>query len=614
MGICCIAIVFAIAIACIPHSVSEAVSYYSGGYYYYLNGNNAVIETYDGPGGVVNIPSRLDGYSVVGIGDYAFDFKFGIVEVNIPNGVTWIGTGAFQYCLDMKKITIPSTVTEIRTYAFHMNTVEVMEFKRATPPAFGAYAFSNTNNLHTINVAAGSYNSYGNSLSGVGVNRSIIKGNGSNNNYTYVISNNKVTITRYVGSGGIVNVPSSFNGYPVTNIGEYAFDFIYGVIEVILPEGLLRIDNNAFQYCLDMKKITIPASLTEIAQYAFLINTVETIVFKGSTPPNIYYNAFINCYPSTINVLYGRRNTYANMFANAGASFNSVIFEYLPLSGYEVKYEPEKWNDGSAIQSTTNCYAYALNLQRHPTITGVTFPLPGYSGYCLQPGELALYSGLSGVDPSRNVESGGAQNVINCTKDAQAIGGVFTSVSRTAVCPAGTYKVALVIDPGWDYHWYRQNPDLTWSHKPGTTPVKNADNSNNRIFDPQTADRGGYTEFIGYYAVQPKANGMYAPRTARKQTTEEVPMKQYKENVLKTDKNNSIPSNKQFSFLEKGMNVRDVISEIGYPKEIVGSGYMIVSYSLDNGNELLVNYGATGDTIFKACTVDKNGKRTFIVE
>ena len=26
---------------------------------------------------------------------------------------------------------------------------------------------------------------------------------------------------------------------------------------------------------------------------------------------------------------------------------------------------------------------------------------------------------------------------------------------------------------GSDYHWYRQNPDGSWSHKPGNTPVTN---------------------------------------------------------------------------------------------------------------------------------------------
>ena len=40
-----------------------------------------------------------------------------------------------------------------------------------------------------------------------------------------------------------------------------------------------------------------------------------------------------------------------------------------------------------------------------------------------------------------------------------------------------------------DFHWYRQNPDGTWSHKPGGTNVINVDASGNLIFDPEIADR-----------------------------------------------------------------------------------------------------------------------------
>ena len=57
-----------------------------------------------------------------------------------------------------------------------------------------------------------------------------------------------------------------------------------------------------------------------------------------------------------------------------------------------------------------------------------------------------------------------------------------------------------------DYHWYRQNSDGTWSHKPGTTAVRRTDNSGNHIIDPETCDRGLYTNFLGFYAVTPWNN------------------------------------------------------------------------------------------------------------
>ena len=91
---------------------------------------------------------------------------------------------------------------------------------------------------------------------------------------------------------------------------------------------------------------------------------------------------------------------------------------------------------------------------------------------------------------------------------------IFKRIERYDTCPIGTYKVALVVGTSpagtLDYHWYRQNSDGTWSHKQSLQPISNLDESDQLIYDPQTADRGGYTEFLGYYAVSPW-NGYYDP-------------------------------------------------------------------------------------------------------
>jgi hypothetical protein len=59
--------------------------------------------------------------------------------------------------------------------------------------------------------------------------------------------------------------------------------------------------------------------------------------------------------------------------------------------------------------------------------------------------------------------------------------------------------MALVIDPGWDYHWYRHQRGGFWGHKPGGTAARNLDNSNVLIVNPETCNRGGYTDFCGYF-------------------------------------------------------------------------------------------------------------------
>ena len=75
----------------------------------------------------------------------------------------------------------------------------------------------------------------------------------------------------------------------------------------------------------------------------------------------------------------------------------------------------------------------------------------------------------------------------------------------------GGYWVLLVVDPKgnpcWsdyyqsyidttDYHWYRQNPDGTWSHKPGETEAIHG------VINPiEDATQRHYTNIVGFFYV-----------------------------------------------------------------------------------------------------------------
>ena len=67
----------------------------------------------------------------------------------------------------------------------------------------------------------------------------------------------------------------------VIHIGENAFKLCKKLIEVKLPNGVKKIGTLAFGYC-DKLKITIPASVTEIAEQAF--PQVQTIYVESSNP------------------------------------------------------------------------------------------------------------------------------------------------------------------------------------------------------------------------------------------------------------------------------------------------------------------------------------------
>jgi hypothetical protein len=73
-------------------------------------------------------------------------------------------------------------------------------------------------------------------------------------------------------------------------------------------------------------------------------------------------------------------------------------------------------------------------------------------------------------------------------------------------CPEGYSKVALVVDKGTDYHWYRQDSNGMWTHKDGSNPVKNFDAKKVKIFNPKQISRDygddlNYENFCGFFCV-----------------------------------------------------------------------------------------------------------------
>ena len=181
-------------------------------------------------------------------------------------------------------------------------------------------------------------------------------------------------------------------------------------------------------------------------------------------------------------------------------------------------YEPEKWNGPDKggplvrsselrpgdVQNYTNCYANALDIFGFNPVTNQQLQRGerGDSSFALQPGSMAGLKPLTQAQITKD-------NVLTYVKaDAKAAGFTFKETTLDAKVQKGNWKVALVIAPGGDYHWYRLNADGTWSHKRGATQVQLKDASKQIIYDPKKADRdytkdGGlnYSVFVGYFEV-----------------------------------------------------------------------------------------------------------------
>lgn len=168
-----------------------------------------------------------------------------------------------------------------------------------------------------------------------------------------------------------------------------------------------------------------------------------------------------------------------------------------PLSGYEPVYNPARYNGKAAAQNSHNCFAYAFDVMDMPP------PDKCNEKECFvpfhQPGRRSGYPRWSTLPDKR------CPDVVSRIK-ADVPGVSMSSFTRR--CPKGTSKIALVIDADQDYHFYRQDSNGYWSHKPGGTQVTNRDSTGRRIYNPQLASRDSgrlnYDVFCSFMCVPRK--------------------------------------------------------------------------------------------------------------
>lgn len=160
------------------------------------------------------------------------------------------------------------------------------------------------------------------------------------------------------------------------------------------------------------------------------------------------------------------------------------------------------------IKRTHNCYAYALNLidikqanicEKYMKITN-KHDCPMLRP---QPGQLSGYRDEFTPSP------------VTCKKIEERMmkdNPLIKKLKLNEECPDNFYKIALVSRTkknNSDYHFYRQDNNGLWSHKDGWKLATNKDAKGKLIRSPETANRGYYNIFCGYYAVNATRTSSY---------------------------------------------------------------------------------------------------------
>ena len=203
----------------------------------------------------------------------------------------------------------------------------------------------------------------------------------------------------------------------------------------------------------------------------------------------MFFFHITNALPQT----FSETNSLAQLDVTCGA--DSKIKNY-------PRYSPDIYDDPEYVR-VNNCYAYAFedlvkNDTRHSK------PQPGYR------------AGLNPLAETKkdftckNIQDKLQLDYKNTLK--------YQPESDKSLCPCNYRKAALVLADStmnMDYHFYRQDSNGLWSHKPGGTNVHNVDASGKTIYDPAMADRDNthietdgynYLTFCTYICIPNTAN------------------------------------------------------------------------------------------------------------
>ena len=221
---------------------------------------------------------------VVQIGAGAFQFCTSLASITIPDSVTYISERAFWCCSSLTSITIPDSVTGIGERAFwgcsSLASITIPD----SITHIGSSAFDGTAYYNTEANWINSVLYIGNAL--VAAKRTI-SGEYRIKSRTKIIADEAFQFC--------TNLKSITISDGVTSIGEYAFFDCSGLTNLTIGKSVITIGGGAFKNCTGLTNLTIGSSVTEICGDAFSGCTGLTSVTIPDSVTSIGSSAFEHC-------------------------------------------------------------------------------------------------------------------------------------------------------------------------------------------------------------------------------------------------------------------------------------------------------------------------------
>ena len=231
----------------------------------------------------ITIPTELNGLTVTDLGENSFstdDLYSPLYEIHlnkihsvtIPQSVTSIGKDAFTNCRGLNSLTIKDAAISIGDWAFaQCYSLSLLSLGKNIK-TIGDHAFDDCRGLTSVTIPQ--------SVTSIGQKA-----------FNSCIS---LTTLSFGEKSFGENIETN-----IETIGNGAFYYCIALKEVTIPQSVTSIGNDAFGQCHDLQSLTIKDAATSIGHRAFLGCTSLATISLGENIKTIGANAFNSCFGLT---------------------------------------------------------------------------------------------------------------------------------------------------------------------------------------------------------------------------------------------------------------------------------------------------------------------------